>query len=117
MNHTAVLDDVKKVYEGCTYSSLGYDLELNFSLQEIWNFLEKQGYSFILHKALVDITTHHYDMMERTNTSVAKDCLREAVAVVKSLDDLPQRWDDEQGKSVGFLTVFTNEMRRKLLGL
>lgn len=108
-----MVEDLKEQYKGNSFVS-GYNLRLEFTFEEMYNFLLNLGYNFIKHKALIDMKTYHYDGMDSTQ-SVVKDCLRELIAVVKDEDVLPERWDDKNGESCLFLTVFTREMKNKLL--
>jgi hypothetical protein len=108
----ATLEDIHKDYCDYGYKALGYKLNLNFSIEEVFEFLEKKGYMFIKHKALVDITV--YDHFNDSKATVV-DCARERVAVVREGDALPERWDNEQGKKVSFFTVFEKEIKSILL--
>lgn len=88
----------------------------NFTIEEVQQFLIKLGYKIIIHKAEAKIHITESNMGgECRRTGETFDAIREAILAVKEDTVLPTRLDSQEAHDLNFLSIFENEMKKKLL--
>lgn len=88
-----------------------------FTIEEVQEFLTRLGYEIIIHKAEATVHIVSHEDMEVRRTGQTIEALREAILAIKPGTKLPTRVDSDDARKMNFLSVFDQEMRKKLLSL
>lgn len=88
-----------------------------FEFEEVQNFLNSLGYELVEHDARAIVKIRQYNMGGECESSTPVESFATRVLAMLPTDKLPERNDSDEAIALDIRTVFTKEIKKKLLGI